>query len=252
MDNKNSYTGYNIKTQNFEGPLDLLLFLVRNYEINIYDIPISEITDQFLEYIGLMKKLDIEIASEFIVMAAHLMLIKSRMMLPVEEDLEAEDDPRGDLVQQLLEYQKFKEAASTLDSSFAVNSEVLERKADQILLDFPDDEDNWVEVKIFDLINAFSRLIGEEGKTKPTFSVFDDIEEDYDPEEKIRQIQSVLDIKGKVLFHELFSFEVRRGEIITVFLAILHMIKRLSIVVKQHKMFGDITLFPKSVTGDKL
>ena len=235
MENIQAYTGYNIKTPGFEGPLDLLLFLVKNYEINIYDIPITLITEQYLAYIRMLKKLDLEVASEFIVMAAHLMYIKSKMLLPMDPELDEEEDPRQDLVEQLLEYQKFKAAAETLEEAEHISREVLERKPSQILLEFPDDGDNWVDVKLFDLVNAFSRLISTDEKEEPIFPVLDDIEEDYDPEDKIEQIRVMLDLEGKVMFQELLPPDVRRGEIIVTFLAILHMIKRAMIDVKQHK-----------------
>lgn len=239
------YSGYEIKTPGFEGPLDLLLFLVKNYEINIYDIPITLITEQFLAYIRLLKRLDLEVASEFIVMAAHLMYIKSRMLLPADPDIEDEDDPRSDLVNQLLEYQKFKEAAESLEHAEMISREVLERKPAQILLEFPDDGDNWIDVKLFDLVNAFSRLIAVDDRKDPVFPVLDDFEEEYDSEEKIEQIRVMLDLKGKVLFQELLPPDAKRGIIIVTFLALLHMIKRAMIDVKQHKMFGDITIFPR-------
>jgi len=239
------YSGYKIKTPEFEGPLDLLLYLVKNYEINIYDIPIVLITDQFLDYIRMLKDLDLEIASEFIVMAAHLTLIKSKMLLPTDPDLDDEDDPRTELVEQLLEYQKFKEAASILEESESISREVLERRSNQILFDFPDDTDNWIDVKIFDLVNAFSRLIAKNTQEDPVFTILDEVEEDYDPDEKVAQIASLLELKNKVVFQELVSINSRKGEIIITFLALLHMIKDGQIVVKQHKMFGDITIFRK-------
>jgi len=240
-----AYTGYSIKTPGFEGPLDLLLFLVKNYEINIYDIPITLITEQYLGYIKMLKRFDLEVASEFIVMAANLMHIKSRMLLPVDPELDEEEDPRTDLVQQLLEYQKFKAAAETLEEAEQVSREVLERKPSRILLEFPEEGDNWIEVRLFELVNAFSQLIGTGKKEEPVFPVLDHIDEEYNPEEKIEQIRVMLDLEGKALFQELLPPGVRRGEIIVTFLAILHMIKRAMIDVKQHKMFGDITIFPR-------
>lgn len=244
------YTGYKVNVPDFEGPLDLLLFLVKNYEINIYDIPITLITEQFMSYLRLMKRLDLEIASEFIVMAAHLMLIKSRMLLPEDPDLDEEDDdPRSDLVEQLLEYQKFKEAASRLEETELIGREVLERKQTQVLFDMGDDCDNWVDVKLFDLVNAFSRLLSKDEKTPPVFPVFDDEEDSYDPDEKMRTIESLVQIKGEVHFYELLSDQFRRGEIIITFLAVLHLIKQGTVAVKQHKVFGDIKLFYREKTN---
>lgn len=238
------YTGYKVTVPEFEGPLDLLLYLVKNYEINIYDIPITLITEQFMSYLRLMKRLDLEIASEFIVMAAHLMLIKSKMLLPEDPDLEEDDeDPRSDLVEQLLEYQKFKEAASRLEESELIGREVLERKQTQVLFDLGDDKENWVDVRLFDLVNAFSRLLSKDEKAPPVFPVLEDEEENYDPNEKMESIQALVKLKGEVHFYELLGEQIRRGEIIITFLAVLHLIKAGTIVVKQHKVFGDIKIF---------
>lgn len=240
------YTGYSVKTPLFEGPLDLLLYLVRNYEINVYDIPVTLITEQFLGYIKLLERLDLEVASEFIVMAAHLIVIKSRMLLPGDPEHEDdENDPRTELVAQLLEYQKFKEAAHILEESESLSRSVLERKAGQIVFEFPDDESNWVDVKLFDLVNAFSRIMAKSDKEPPSYPVFDDVEDDYDPEEKIAQLRTMLEIHARIEFTEIITGNMRRGEIIIIFLALLHMIKRGLIVVRQHRLFGDITIFSR-------
>lgn len=237
------YSGYAIKTPLFEGPLDLLSELVRNYEINIYDIPIAMITEQFLNYIRFLKQLDLTVASEFIVMVAHLLLIKSRMLLPIESDLDEEEDPRSELVEQLLEYQRFKEAAHLLEEAEMMSQHLLDRKSNQMTFDFPDDRDNWVDVKLFDLVNAFSRLLSRGQKAEPVFPVLDEVDEAYDPEQRITEIRTLLEVKGRAQFEEILSEDAARGEIIITFLAILHMIKRGTIVVKQHRLFGDITVF---------
>lgn len=245
------YTGYQVKTPLFEGPLDLLLYLVRNYEINIYDIPITLITEQFLGYIKLLERLDLEVASEFIVMAAHLILIKSRMLVPGEAEHEDdEEDPRSELVAQLIEYQKFKEAAHILEESESLLRSVLERKPGQIVFEFPGDESNWVEVKLFDLVNAFSRIMARSEKEPPSYPVFDDIEDNYDPEEKISQLTTMLEIHSRIEFNEIITPTTRRGEIIIIFLALLHMIKRGFIVVRQHRLFGDITIFARAAAPE--
>jgi len=242
------FTGYKVNTPLFDEPkpLDFLLYLVRKYEINIYDIPIAFITEQFLQYIALLERLDLEIASEFVVMAAHLLLIKSHRLLPREFDDDDEEDPRAELVAQLLEYQKFKAAAQILEESESVSRAVLERKMGQITFDFPGDDNNWVDVKLFDLVNAFSRLMtrGEaDAESKaPYYPVLDDFEDDYDPEEKISQINTLLEVHPRIAFGDIITSGMRRGEIIIIFLAILNMIKRGLIVVQQHKLFGDITI----------
>jgi len=239
------FTGYRVSTPLFEGPLDLLLYLARRYEINIYDIPITLITEQFLNYIALLERLDLELASEFIVMAAHLLVIKSRMLLPEDQRRDDDEDPRAELVAQLLEYQKFKAAARILEESESIARAVLERKAGQITFDFPADETNWVDLKLFDLVNAFSRLMARDEKEPPRFPVLDDFEDDYDPEEKIAQIRTLLEIHTRIEFGDIIAPGMRRGEIIIIFLAILNMIKRGLITVRQHKLFGDITIANK-------
>jgi segregation and condensation protein A len=247
--------GYQIHTPLFEGPLDLLLQLVRRYEINIYDIPITLITEQFMQYIALMERLDLEIASEFIVMAAHLCVIKSRMLLPHDTGEDDEEDPRSELVAQLLEYQKFKAAAQILEESEGISLAILERRAGQIVFDFPGDENNWVDVKLFDLVGAFSRIMARAaastastalaGPAAPVYPEFRDVEDDYDPEEKIAQITTLLDIRNQVDFEDIITPDMRRGEIIIIFFAILDMIKRGLILVRQHRLFGDITILKR-------
>jgi len=244
---EDGFTGYKVHTPLFAEPkpLDFLLSLVRRYEINIYDIPIAFITEQFLQYIALLERLDLEVASEFVVMAANLIVIKSRMLLPREFDDDEREDPRADLVAQLLEYQKFKAAAQILEESESVSRAVLERKMGQITFDFPGDDNNWVDVKLFDLVSAFSRLMtrgDEEDRPAPYYPVLDDFEDDYDPEEKITQISTLLEIHERIEFGDIITPGMQRGEIIIIFLAILNMIKRGLIVVQQHKLFGDITI----------
>jgi segregation and condensation protein A len=242
---EDGFTGYKVQTPLFEEPkpLDFLLYLVRRYEINIYDIPIAFITEQFIQYIALLERLDLELASEFVVMVAHLLVIKSRMLLPREFEDDDDEDPRAGLVAQLLEYQKFKAVARVLEESESVSRAVLERKAGQVTFDFPGDDNNWVDVKLFDLVNAFSRLMtrGEE-QSAPYFPILDDFEDDYDPEEKIVQICTLLEIHSRIEFGDIITPGMKRGEIIIIFLAILNMIKRGLIVVQQHKLFGDITI----------
>jgi len=241
---RNQFKGYSVQTPGFEGPMDLLLFLVKNFEINIYDIPILLIIEQFQRYIKMMKKVNLDIASEFIVMAANLLLIKTKMLLPTDADLgEDEEDPRSELVEQLLEYQRFKAAAAILEEKEIIGHEILEKKPGQMVFEFGDD-DNWVDLKVFDLVNAFSRIISENDEEAPVFPVFDDADEDdYDPEDKIEEIHSYLKLHGKAGFADVIKNIHSKGEIIITFLAVLHMIKRGFIVVRQHKMFGDINMF---------
>src|SRR5437764_5127662 len=153
---------YKVKLEVFEGPLDLLLYLIKKEEVDIYDIPIERITNQYMEYLTLMKLLNLEVAGEFLVMAATLMYIKSRMLLPVDQqitDSEAEEgeDPRWELIRQLVEYKKFKDAALQLGKREEEQSNIFVRNVDTVAVDAKNAP--LAEVSIFDLINAFNDVL---------------------------------------------------------------------------------------------
>ncbi|MDA0990926.1 MAG: segregation/condensation protein A, partial [Verrucomicrobia bacterium] len=153
---------YKVELEVFEGPLDLLLYLIKKDEVDIYNIPIETITTQYMEYLALMRMLDLNIAGEFIVMAATLMMIKSRMLLPVEErpELEEEeDDPRWELVRQLVEYKKFKDAARLLQERELLQENVFDLGADAVILDAADPNLSIRDVSLFDLIDAFNAVL---------------------------------------------------------------------------------------------
>ena len=154
---------YKVMLEVFEGPLDLLLYLIKKDEVDIYDIPIGRITDQYMEYLNLMKVLDLNIAGDFIVMSATLMLIKSRMLLPVESrpemEEEDEEDPRWDLVRQLVEYKKFKDAADHLEDLEVHMENVFGRESEHVDLGAPPDID-MRDASIFDLISALNDALG--------------------------------------------------------------------------------------------
>jgi len=151
---------YKVKLEVFEGPLDLLLYLIKKEEIDICDIPIARITDQYLEYLNLMQLLDLKLAGEFLVVAATLMQIKSKLLLPPEErplEEEEELDPREELVRRLLEYKKFKEAAGRLEELEQEQAQVFRRRVSPEGVDLPQAEEEYFETSIFDLISAFPR-----------------------------------------------------------------------------------------------
>ena len=153
---------YKIKLEIFEGPLDLLLYLVKKDHLNIYDIPIAKVTEQYLSYMNLMQLLDLNIAGEFLVMAATLMQIKSKMLLPAEEGEaleEAEEDPREELVRRLLEYERFKEIAQQLRQKEEDQREVFKRPKVEIEKSEDKEKQVYFEASIFDLINAFSKAL---------------------------------------------------------------------------------------------
>ena len=232
---------YKVQLPVFEGPLDLLLYLIKKDELNIYDIPVAKITAQYLEYIEVMQLLDLDIAGEFLVMAATLMHIKSKMLLPPEADVEEEAalemDPREELVKKLLEYKKFKEAAGGLkdmelkqrDSFARVPGGDLSKK---------ESNDSYFEASLFDLITAFTKVLKEIPR-----SVFHQvIKDEFSVSEKIHDILHILIAKKTVSFKELFKNAKNRSEVVAIFLALLEMVKLREVVVKQTDPFGDIEI----------
>ena len=228
---------YKVKLEIFEGPLDLLLFLIKKEEIDICDIPIARITEQYLEYMELMKLLDLSIAGEFLVMAATLMHIKSRMLLPpeeLEELEEEEEDPRAELVRRLLEYKKFKEAAKQLEERELGQRNVFTR------ISAAEDEEKgtFFEASLFDLISAFSKVI--EGIPKEAFQEI--IKDEVTVEEKVHQLLHMLMAEPTVYFTRIFENARSKIEIIATFLAILELIRLKEIIVLQRSLFGEIEI----------
>jgi len=229
---------YKIKLELFEGPLDLLLYLVKKDHLNIYDIPIASITEQYLSYIDLMKCLDLSIAGEFLVMAATLMQIKSKMLLPPEEGLtqeQAEEDPREELVRQLLEYERFKEIAQELRQRETDQKDVYRRPRvgeDEL----PESAPAYFEASIFDLITAFSKAL--EATPKELF--YSVIKEEFTIEDKIHQILHLLLVRSSVLLSELFTNCKGKLDIIVTFLAVLELIRLKEILARQKEAFGEI------------
>ncbi len=233
---------YIFKLEKFEGPLDLLLYLIRKNEIDIYDIPIHEITRQYLKYLSLMKECDINLSAEFIIMAANLIYIKSKMLLPVQSDIEEEyfEDPRIELVSQLLEYQKFKNASEELGQLERNQSNLFFHEKNQMTFDFHDKE-NWVDINLFDLINIFNKLIKDVDKEKMEYIMPETITVNM----KIEEILLKLDNLFTINFSNLFDSYFNVWEIIVTFLAILELVKQKIIFIKQHKLFGDIKIIKR-------
>ena len=231
---------YKVKLEVFEGPLDLLLYLIKRDEIDIYDIPIEHITKQYLEYLEAFKILDLDIAGEFVVMAANLIYIKSRSLLPVhqqapEEGVE-EEDPRWELVRQLLEYKKFKDAAAHLGEREAVQSAIYNRipEAPEFQGERP-----MAEVSIFDLINAFQKVLKRVSKTEDLREIF---EENFTVSDKIEFVLKMTRAGVPLKFTELFADSVSRTEIVVTFLALLELIRLKQLRVTQEEPFAEIEL----------
>ncbi len=230
---------YKIKLELFEGPLDLLLYLVKKDHLNIYDIPIAQVTEQYLQYLNLMQLLDLNIAGEFLVMAATLMQIKSKMLLPAEETPQEEQvDPREELVKRLLEYEKFKEIAEVLRQKEQGQQEVFKRPKTQDTNQIPLESEVYFEASIFDLINAFSRALDE----VPKQLFYEVVKDEFTIEEKIHQILHLLLVAPAVTIGELFAKAENKLEIIVTFLAILELIRLKEIVARQRVLFGEIAI----------
>lgn len=233
---------YKIKLEVFEGPLDLLLYLVKKDHLNIYDIPIAKVTEQYLQYINLMKLLDPNIAGEFLVMAATLMQIKSKMLLPPDPEQAAEEeqeDPRAELVRRLEEYEKFKQIAETLREKEADQRQVFKRPNAEADMELPQDKKEvYFEASIFDLINAFTRAL----KDVPKEVFYEVVKDEYTISEKIHEILHLLLVTPYVLLSDLFGKAKNKLEIIVIFLAILELIRMKEIVARQKEVFQDIEI----------
>ena len=213
---------YSIKVPVFEGPLDLLLHLIKHNKIDIYDIPIAQITGQYLEYIEIMKELNLEIASEFLVMAATLIYVKSRMLLPPDETIEAEEqeDPRAGLVQKLLEYQAFKEASSALRDRESIWTNAFSREPLKID-DLPAETDPYLfEVNIFDLMGALQKILKKAPPEAMSIS-----RETLTVKDKIAFILEKIEGENTTRFEALFCEDNSRVELIVTFLALLEILR---------------------------
>ncbi len=233
---------YKIKLDIFEGPLDLLLYLVKKDDLNVYDIPIAEVAEQYLAYLELMRLLDLNIAGEFLVMSATLMQIKSRMLLPRDEAIkeqEQEDDPRQELVQRLLEYQRFKEIASELRQREQKQQEQFRRRPGIVPLGTANKPDEvYFEANIFDLINAFTDAL----KEVPRELFYEVIKDEFTVDQKIHDIFHLLLNQEALVLAKLFSQAKNKLEIIATFLAVLELIRLKEIIVRQKGLFGEIEI----------
>lgn len=236
---------YKVQLEVFEGPLDLLLYLVKKDEVDIYDISIERITTQYLAYLESFEVLHIELAGEFLVMAANLLYIKSRMMLPKDQqmpDEEAdEEDPRWELIRQLVEYRKFKEAAAHLRDQEGLQAALYPRAAvlDPAHAPVPDDNMLLGDVGIFDLINAFQRAL----KRLPAEEKPGEIrEETFTVTDRIQHLMRLVSPGVPMRFEELFGEASTRNELVVTFLAILELIRMKQFRVRQDEQFGEIWL----------
>ena len=234
-------SGQSFKLDKFEGPLDLLLFLIKKNEVNIYDIPIAEITGQYIEYLRYIEKLDLDNVSEFHAMAATLLYIKSRTLLPVELEADDEPDPRQELVERLIEYQKIKKLAQLMEEKEQQNEWIFEGLKIQRALPFSD-SDVWDRIEIWDLLKTFSSLM----RRLPGESVID-LYEEITVNEKDTLIAELLETRGECNFSDLIIRSGSVMDIICAFLAILEAVKIRMISIYQHRLFGDIKIRPHTL-----
>jgi segregation and condensation protein A len=237
METISGSNGRHFTINEFEGPLDLLLFLIKKNEINIYDIPIAQITEQYLEYLVYAAELDLEEMSEFHAIAATLLLIKSRTLLPVELNADGEDeDPRQELVERLIEYQRFKKLSELMEDKERETEWMIERKKLQRALPFAD-EDLWEKADVWVLLKTFVNLNLSKERIL-------DMYEEVSVNEKITLLRELLETRGECNFTDLV---VRHGsvlDIVCAFLAVLEAVKVRMILIFQNRMFGDIIIKP--------
>lgn len=232
---------YRVQIEEFEGPLDLLLHLIKKNEVDIYNIPIAAITRQYLEYMELMKELNLDIAGEFLVMAATLLQIKSRMLLPAtqEEDGEAEvEDPRAELVRRLLEYQRYRDASQLLSARNLLGRDVFARTFDSPELAAMEPQEEPADVELFELIEAFQRVLA-----RVSVDTFHDVVADgISIADRIGEVLSVLHAEKTVCFDALFTTGMTRDLLVVTFLSILELAKLKLIRVTQVESLGSIWL----------
>ena len=233
---------YKVKFEVFEGPLDLLLYLIKKEEVDIYEVNLTRLATQFIEYIETMRMLDLEIAGEFLVMAATLMYIKSRELLPVDQQAQIEgeeegEDPRWELIRQLVEYKKFKDAAAQLQVLEARQEDVFPRTPAK--LEFEAEAPRRPEASIFDLVNAVNAVLKRFSQREDLRDIFED---KWTVSEKIEHLMRVLSERASVRFSELFEGVTSRSEVVVTFLALLELIRLRQLTAIQREPFGEIEI----------
>ncbi|HHX51257.1 MAG TPA: segregation/condensation protein A [Clostridia bacterium] len=237
----------NFKLEVFEGPLDLLLHLIQKQEIDIYDIPVAEITDQYLSHLWALEQLDLEVTSEFLVMAATLLSIKAKMLLPKpplqDESIEEAIDPREELVLRLLEYKKYKGAAEKFREMEKSRSHLFFRPVDpDSLVKYYSTINPLEEVNVLDLLDYFLQALSKAALPEPVHEIQ---QEEITVNQQMRLIQDLLDSRPAGLnFFDLFPHSTTRGRIVVTFLALLELMRLQKVLVCQQKVFSEIVIFP--------
>ena len=233
---------FKIQFNVFEGPMDLLLFLVKKQEVDIYEVNMTEVATQFIDYVELMQHLDLELAGEFIVMASTLMYIKSRELLPTAEQVEdpgedEADDPRWELIRRLVEYRRFKDASEDLQRLEIERQNVYTRRPGSIPID-PLPAGQRLEADIFDLVEAVNELLERLAKRKAARSEI--VDDRWSISEKIGVIRRRLGQAGRLTFSELFDGARSRGEVVATFLALLELVRLKQLRATQAAAFDEI------------
>jgi segregation and condensation protein A len=230
---------FQIKLDMFEGPLDLLLHLIREHQLDILDIPISTITDEYLRYLALMQELDLDVAGEFLLMAATLIHIKSKMLLPPEETVDGEEaeqeDPRAELVSRLLEYKRFKEAAQTL-GLLESETALLHRRGTPVM---DMEVEGPLQVSMVELLRAFQDVLSRADKAAP----LEITREEINVGQRVVMLMDRLMAESPVEFSQLFEEATRRVEIIVTFLALLELLRRRLATARQNQAMGPIMIY---------
>jgi len=244
-------TDYKVKFEVFEGPLDLLLYLIKKEEVDIYDVNLTQLATQFIEYIEVMRLLDLDIAGEFLVMASTLMYIKSRELLPIDQQVATDgedegEDPRWELIRQLVEYKKFKDAAAQL--------QVLEIRQENsyprlpVKPEFESEADLRGDASLFDLINAVNGVLKRIHEREDLRDIFED---KWTVSEKIERLLQSLQEHPVLKFSDLFASATSRSEVVVTFLALLELIRLKQVIATQREHFGEIEIFraPQPITS---
>ncbi len=238
---------YTVRLEAFEGPFDLLFHLIEKAKVDIYNIPIAQITGQYLEYIDDLTNFDLEIASEFLLMASTLIEIKSKMLLPSKKEeqlsMDIEEDPRQDLVQRLIEYKKYKNIAQEFKNREEKNKNIYFKQQEQLEIYLEESIDELVDLEPNLLFEAFQKLLSKKQTREEKKSIFDKIERDeISIESKINQIKNCFLNTDYLSFNELFMDTYRKSEIIVTFMALLELIKSKYLQVNQNHIFGEIII----------
>ncbi len=234
---------YKVQLHVFEGPLDLLLYLIKKEEVDIYEVNLTKIATQFIEYVEMMRRLDLDIAGEFVVMAATLMYIKSRELLPVDQQATTEDeeealDPRWDLIRQLVEYKKFKDMAGRLQEWETRQENIYPRLPGKLEFEAPD-VDSRSDVSLLDLLNAVNAVLKRFLEPEHVGVIAED---KWSVSEKIELLLSLLAQRPLIKFSELFLAARSRSEVIATFLALLELIRLKKLAASQPEEFGEIEI----------